>query len=59
MSAILGCMCDKCSAERGEVVVLCPKCKGIGAPWNNSASIPCDECGGTGKVGRRHGGKTA
>jgi hypothetical protein len=26
----------------------CPKCKGIGAPWNNSASVPCDDCGGSG-----------
>ena len=26
----------------------CGKCKGVGAPWNNSASVPCDDCGGTG-----------
>src|ERR1035441_368638 len=26
----------------------CGKCKGVGAPWNNSASVPCEDCGGTG-----------
>ena len=30
--------------------VKCKKCNGVGAPWNNSASPPCDECKGTGKV---------
>lgn len=24
----------------------CPKCKGVGAPWNNSSSVPCDACDG-------------
>jgi hypothetical protein len=30
--------------------VKCQKCNGVGAPWNNSASVPCDLCGGTGIV---------
>lgn len=30
--------------------VKCLKCNGVGAPWNNSASVPCDLCGGTGVV---------
>lgn len=29
----------------------CHKCKGIGAKWNNSSSVPCDACGGTGLAG--------
>lgn len=29
----------------------CEACKGIGAPWNNSASVPCSACGGTGRRG--------
>jgi hypothetical protein len=28
----------------------CPECKGVGAPWNNSASVPCARCNGTGWV---------
>ena len=28
----------------------CPTCRGIGAGWNNSAAIPCKDCGGTGSV---------
>ena len=28
----------------------CSKCRGIGASHNNSAAVPCDACGGTGKV---------
>ena len=26
----------------------CVACNGVGAPWNNSASVPCPECGGSG-----------
>lgn len=26
----------------------CSKCKGVGAPWNNSSSVPCDACDGDG-----------
>jgi len=28
----------------------CPKCNGVGAPWNNSSSVPCDQCGGSGRI---------
>ena len=35
---------------RPPMQAICPKCKGIGAPWNNSASVPCTECEGTGRV---------
>lgn len=31
-------------------LVKCPDCNGVGAPWNNSASVPCKRCGGTGKI---------
>lgn len=29
----------------------CAACNGVGAPWNNSASVPCPECGGSGCAG--------
>lgn len=29
----------------------CEKCKGVGAPWNNSSSVLCESCGGSGKRG--------
>jgi hypothetical protein len=29
----------------------CAVCKGVGAPWNNSASVPCTVCGGLGNRG--------
>lgn len=32
-----------------ELQKACEKCNGVGAPWNNSASVPCDSCLGTGK----------
>jgi hypothetical protein len=35
------------AAER---LMPCSKCRGIGASHNNSAAVPCDACGGTGKV---------
>jgi hypothetical protein len=32
--------------------VPCAKCHGIGASCNNSAAVPCDVCGGSGKVSK-------
>lgn len=29
----------------------CGTCNGIGAPWNNSSSVACEACGGSGKQG--------
>jgi len=37
----------RAAALKGETP--CAKCKGVGAPWNNSASVPCPDCNGTGK----------
>lgn len=31
----------------------CPDCNGIGAPWNNSASILCERCCGSGRIPSR------
>lgn len=31
-------------------LITCPDCKGVGAPWNNSASVPCKRCKGTGRI---------
>lgn len=28
--------------------MICPECRGVGASWNNSASVPCANCNGTG-----------
>ncbi len=30
--------------------IACPECKGEGAPWNNSAAVPCVRCNGSGTV---------
>lgn len=30
--------------------VPCVECKGVGAPWNNSSSVPCPRCNGNGTV---------
>lgn len=32
-----------------ELEKACEECNGVGAPWNNSASVPCGSCLGTGK----------
>lgn len=40
---------DGTRMSRDALYPICGICKGIGAPWNNSSSISCSNCHGTGR----------
>lgn len=49
LPALIGKRVPSLSLIGEELQKACGKCNGVGAPWNNSSSIPCVDCGGSGK----------